>query len=108
MKNPNPPGFVVLYRWKLKPGLEQQFIECWSKVTTDLLLRGSLGSRLHKGADGFWYAYAQWPNAQSRETASASTNSPDSSVQEGMRAAIAESFPPIFMEPVFDYLRLPT
>ncbi|HXA46020.1 MAG TPA: hypothetical protein VNW52_00210 [Burkholderiaceae bacterium] len=105
MKNSNTPQCVVLYRWKLKPGLEQQFIESWSQGTADLLLHGSFGSRLHKGSDGIWYAYAQWPSAEVRETAFA--NSPDTPVQEKLREAIDESFPPVFLEPVSDYLRLP-
>jgi hypothetical protein len=104
MKNLNPPKCVVLYRWKLKPGMETQFIESWSEATADLLLRGSFGSRLHKGADDIWYGYAQWPSIAARERAFA--NSLDTPVQEKMREAIAESFPPIFLEPVADYLLL--
>jgi hypothetical protein len=106
MKNQTTPGCVILYRWKLKPGLEQQFIECWSKATANLLRLGSLGSRLHKGDDDIWYGYAQWPSAQARNTAFA--NSPDTPVQEGMRAAIAETFPPTFLAPVADYLQFPS
>lgn len=62
MNNARNPEFVVLYRWKIKPGLEDQFAESWSRVTQFLLESGSLGSRLHKGVEDTWYGHAQWPN----------------------------------------------
>ena len=100
------PGLVVLYRWKLHPGSEASFIEAWSRVTE--LLRthaGSLGSRLHRGSDDIWYGYAQWPNDAVRQLAFAQHVDPSASVR--MRAAIAESFPEVLLEPVSDYLVLP-
>lgn len=65
--NTKGPGLVVLYRWRLHPNMESSFIAAWSRVS-DLLRaeRGSLGSRLHRGSDGLWYSYAQWP-ARKRE-----------------------------------------
>lgn len=69
MKNPSPPGFAVLYRWKPKAGMEAQFIESWSQVTALLRERGSLGSRLHRGPVGFLYGYAQWPSVAARSNA---------------------------------------
>lgn len=99
--------FTVLYRWRLHEGKEQQFIRAWSRVS-DLYLRhrGSLGSRLHRGPDGIWYSYAQWPSAQARDAAFAGPRL-DESASQDMRAAVAESFPEIVLEPVADYLRLP-
>jgi hypothetical protein len=46
------PGFVVLYRWRLRPEAEDSFVRAWSRIS-ELLLeqRGSLGSRLHRGSD---------------------------------------------------------
>jgi hypothetical protein len=62
--------FIALYRWKIKPELEQQFIESWSEITAFYRENaGSLGSRLHHGSDGLWYGYAQWPSAEKREAA---------------------------------------
>lgn len=55
--------FAVVYRWKIKPGLEAKFEEGWRKGT--LAIRrdlGGLGSRLHKIAPGEYFAYAQWPD----------------------------------------------
>jgi hypothetical protein len=102
--NTPSPGLVVLYRWKLKPGKEQQFIDSWSRGTRLLLTHGSFGSRLHKGPEDTWYAYAQWPDAATREHAFALTSD---SRDDDMQDAIEQSYPPLFLEPVADYLVLP-
>lgn len=97
---------MVLYRWRLRPGSETSFIEAWSRVTE--LLRstgGSLGSRLHRGGDGIWYGYAQWPDGDTRQRAFA--RSLDPAASEQMRNAIAESLPEVVLESVADYLVLP-
>ena len=100
------PGFVVLYRWRLHPGLESSFVEAWSRITESLReTGGSLGSRLHRGNDGLWYAYAQWPNDETRQRAF--SQSVDASASARMRAAVAESFPEIVLESVSDFLVLP-
>jgi len=69
MTSSTQPAFIVQYRWKLKPGKEQQFIDAWSIATKALRELGSFGSRLHKGPDDVWYGYAQWPSAQARDDA---------------------------------------
>ena len=97
------PAFAVLYRWRLHPGTEESFIQAWSRVSELLRQRGSLGSRLHKGADGLWYSYAQWPSAQARDDAFA-LGSADLEASEMMRAAISERLPEIVLTPVADYL----
>ena len=99
-------GLVVLYRWRLHPGAEASFIEAWSRVTKLLRDRaGSLGSRLHRGNDGIWYGYAQWPNDETRRLAFAQPVDPAALTQ--MRAAIAEALPEVLLEPVSDFLLLP-
>ena len=30
------PGFTVIYRWRLKEGMEAQFIEAWSRADVKL------------------------------------------------------------------------
>lgn len=101
------PGFAVIYRWRLKVGLEAQFVEAWSRITQLYVAhRGGLGSRLHKGPDGIWVAYAQWPNAQARITAFAG-ESLDPIAREQMREAVAETLDEIALEPVADYLIVP-
>lgn len=98
-------GFVVIYRWRLHPGKEQQFIDVWSRNTPLIAERcGGLGSRLHRAEDGTWLAYAQWPD---RATWERSYAVPDWD-PEGSRLleeAVAERFPRTLLEPVADLLR---
>lgn len=96
-------GFVVLYRWRLHPGSEDAFVQAWSRTTELLRARGSLGSRLHRGSDGLWYGYAQWPSAQARAEAFAS-GPVDAAASAQMRQAIAESLPEVVLDPVADFL----
>ena len=103
--NASVPGFIVLYRWRLHAGAEHAFVAAWSRVSAVLRAeRGSLGSRLHRGSDGIWYSYAQWPSAQAREQAFA-LRGVDAEASRAMRDAIAESFPEIVLECVADFLR---
>jgi len=98
------PGFVVLYRWRLHPGSEASFIQAWSRVSGLLRSeRGSLGSRLHRGSDGLWYSYAQWPSARARDEAF-SSGSVDVVAGKQMEQAIAERLPEVILEPVADFL----
>ena len=104
------PGFVVLYRWRLKPGSEDNFVRAWSERTEALLLRGSLGSRLHKGDDGIWYSYATWPSAEERRTAfEAPLNEAEalraSKARAAMSEATLEEFPEIVLSAVADFLQ---
>ncbi|HET9818162.1 MAG TPA: antibiotic biosynthesis monooxygenase [Rhodanobacteraceae bacterium] len=106
MATPEPSSanaFIVLYRWRLHEGSEGRFVQAWSRVTDLLRERGSLGSRLHRGSDGIWYGYAQWPGAQARQDAF--TRGPvDARALDQMRAAISETLPEITLDAVSDYL----
>ena len=98
------PGFAVLYRWRLHAGSEESFIEAWSRVSELLRSeRGSLGSRLHRGQDGIWYSYAQWPSAHARDSAFALA-SVDPAASERMAQAISERLPEITLESVADFM----
>ncbi|PCH81282.1 MAG: hypothetical protein COB96_02755 [Planctomycetota bacterium] len=96
--------FAVLYRWKIRNGMEQKFRAAWETVT-DLLMekRGSLGSRLHQSEDGLWVAYAQWPSREAWDRSS-KLGAIDSAAAAGMSAAIEESFEPLLMLPICDKL----
>ena len=97
--------FTILYSWKLKEGLEQQFIEGWKEVTEyHLNNSGSLGSRLLQGDDGRFYAYAQWKSAEQR--AEAFENSPKLEGALKMREAVEERFEPVMFEMLSDYLKI--
>lgn len=101
------PGFVVLYRWRVHEGAEESFTKAWSRLSELFLSeRGSLGSRLHRGPDGWWYSYAQWPSAQARDQAFAG-EALDPEASRRMREAIAESLPELVLESVADFMVLP-
>lgn len=94
---------VFLYRWRIKPEKEAQFIEAWSEITAYYRKNfNSLGSRLHRGDDGVFYAYAQWISAAQR--ADAFQNSPQTDAGTKMREAIEVSFPEVRLEILSDYL----
>lgn len=97
-------GFCVLYRARIHLDKEAAYIAAWSRLTG--LLRkehGALGSRLHHGSDGIWYAYAQWPSAQAR--AEAFSRGPiDAVAEQTVRECISEYFPEIQLEPIEDQL----
>lgn len=96
--------FCVIYRWRIKPELEQQFIANWAAVTRFYIEhRSGWGSRLHRGEDGLFYAYAQWKSAEDREKAF--QNVPDMPAREKMREAVLETLPEIVLESIEDLLQ---
>jgi heme-degrading monooxygenase HmoA len=98
--------FIVLYRWRIKPESEEQFIQAWSEVTEYYRKNhDSLGSRLHRGSDGFFYGYAQWKSAEDRQKAFEIPA--NLAARARMREAIAENFPETVLEKLADYLILP-
>lgn len=94
---------LFLYRWRLRPGAEDAFAAAWTDATRELLRAGSLGSRLHRGDDGLWYGYAQWPDADRRDAAFATLGASDA--RDRMRECVAETLPPVALTPVADFLR---
>lgn len=99
--------FAVLYKWRIDPQLEQQFIDAWSEITRYYLENaGSHGSCLHKGSDGLWYAYAQWPSDKIRQAAF--TGDELNEASEKMRAAILERFDETRLEVVANLIENPT
>ena len=80
---------VLLYRWRIKPRFERHFVESGSGITKYYRDNaGSLGSRLHRGNDGIWYAYAQWRSSGQREAAF--DKIPDHPAREKLKEAIEE------------------
>ena len=94
---------LFLYRWRLRPGTEGAFVAAWADATRALLRAGSLGSRLHRGDDGLWYGYAQWPGADLRDAAFETLGA--SSADARMRDCVAETLPAIALTPVADFLQ---
>lgn len=100
--------FVVLYRWRVSPNLEKQFVENWSARTAYLREKyDSLGSRLHRANDGIWYSYAQWKSVEQREQAFNAESNTVSKTSQKFQEAIEESFPEIQLDVISDYLILP-
>jgi quinol monooxygenase YgiN len=97
-------GFCVIYRARIHSDKEARYVAAWSRLT-ELLRRnhGALGSRLHRGDDGIWYAYAQWASAEAR-TAAFAHRPIDAEAEQTVRECVAEYFPEIQLEPVEDQL----
>lgn len=97
--------FVVLYRWRLKPDFEDQFVEAWGEVTKYYLENfDSLGSRLHEGSDGIWYAYAQWKSEAQRKNASEKSSGIENAFAN-MGEAVDERFPEVRLKIQSDMLK---
>jgi quinol monooxygenase YgiN len=65
--------YAISYRFVLMQPNEanqKEFVRCWSGITEFFKQNaGALGSRLHRGEDGAFYAYAQWPDKATFEAA---------------------------------------
>jgi quinol monooxygenase YgiN len=97
-------GFCVIYRARVHPDKEEKYVAAWSRLT--MLIRserGGLGSRLHRGDDGLWYAYAQWESAEAR-AAAFKLPSVDPAAQADVVDSIMEYFPEILLDPIEDQL----
>ena len=79
--------FCAVYRFEVRKDMEGQFTLAWRKLT-ELIYRhkGSLGSRLHRGSDGVFVAYAQWPTRKLWESPGGLPVEADA-VREQMKAA---------------------
>ena len=105
--------FVAVYRWRVKPGREAEFRAAWVAVTeATYRTYGSLGSRLHRDAEGGWVAYAQWPSRAAWEAAWKAGKPADPAATATMRDCVeAESVdvqyaPTMSLEVVDDMLRM--
>ena len=97
--------FTAIYRWRLTPGMESQFVEGWERVTRAIRATcGSYGSRLHRCEDGSWLAYARWPDAATRDACEHG----DEEGRRMMREAVAEDFEELLCEIVSDLIQEPT
>ncbi len=97
-------GFCVIYRFRVHDDKRGLFERGWALVTeATRQQRGGLGSRLHVADDGWFVAYAQWPDRLTWERSqSAAPASPAGS--DMMNESIAERIEPLLLEPVNDLL----
>jgi hypothetical protein len=102
--------FAVAYRWKITPGKEAQFEEGWRAGTAAIAAEfDGWGSRLHRGEDGCFYAYAQWPDRATWEAAMESRmrHSDDEARKKYREAIEPDGFETLFAgEVIADLLEL--
>jgi quinol monooxygenase YgiN len=98
---------AVIYRFKVKPGMEDAFVDAWHRLTVAIRReRGSLGSRLHRADDGAFVAYAQWPDRELFQRAGA-LGAADEQARDDMRAAMDGPVESLLMTMVDDLLEPP-
>ena len=55
--------FAVIYSFKVKPGLIEEFKQTWKELTVLIYhYEQSFGSRLHSSEENVFIAYALWPD----------------------------------------------
>lgn len=97
--------FIALYKWRIDPEKEEDFIDAWSAITRYYRTNyHSSGSRLHKGSDGLFYGYAQWKTEELRMRAFLAKGAEIADAGERMKNAIEERFPEVVLETVADYI----
>jgi heme-degrading monooxygenase HmoA len=99
--------FAVIYRWQLRPGRDEQFVEGWHRCSTQIKKRfGSYGSRLHRTDEGLYVSYGRWPSEQAREPYREQLDfDPESFAL--MQGAIARELPETRMHIIGDLLEEP-
>lgn len=81
--------FVVVYRWRLRPGFEDSHRAGWRAVTAAIQrVYATGGSRLHRDADGAFIAYAVWPDQATHERAQAAAPAASEAERALMREGI--------------------
>ncbi len=68
---------AILYQWRLVPGKETKFAEAWTIITACLKKQGALGSALFDSPDGTVFAFARWPDLETRQASSAQRADPE-------------------------------
>ncbi len=94
----------MLYRWRVRPANEDQFVEAWSSITRRLREeRGSWGSRAaprRRRVSG-----TATRSGRARPVISNAFLQPvDEPAAARMREAVVEDFPPVTLQPVADFL----
>ncbi|KGI78571.1 antibiotic biosynthesis monooxygenase family protein [Oleiagrimonas soli] len=99
-------GFVVIYRWRLKPGFEADFIANWQRITDAARAEGSGGSSLFRAEDGSYVAIARWPSRAARKAFfdrfDARADAQGAAMQARAEAAVLERLPALEMDALID------
>ncbi len=96
--------FVAIYRWRLHPEREQDFVANWHRITRLGLAAGSGGSSLFKDAQDRWVAIARWPSRGARDRFFAQMDGHDAEpgMTERARLAVIERLPAEELDGVLD------
>lgn len=85
---------AVIYRWKIKPDMEELFTTSWAEGTRRIHKRcGSFGARLHRDDDGLFWSYALWPSEDRRQSCMAEHDWSSMECFKSMQACIEERLP---------------
>jgi quinol monooxygenase YgiN len=96
--------FCLIYRFTVKPGEVDTFLEAWRALT--LLIRdheGGLGSRLHQETPLTYIAYAQWPDRLTWENSGSKLPAAATEIRARMRGAM-DKMETLFELPMVDDL----
>jgi hypothetical protein len=96
--------FVAIYRWRLHPEREQDFIANWQRITQEGLAGGSGGSSLFRNAQGLWVAIARWSSREARDRffAALDRSGDDSEMTRRARLAVIERLPDEELDSMLD------
>ena len=96
--------FVAIYRWRLHPQREQDFVANWQRITLGGLACGSGGSSLFRNAQGIWVAIARWPSRAARDRffRELDGSSDESEMSKRARLAVIERLPDEELDSVLD------
>ena len=104
MKHAPRTGFAVVYQWRVKQGMHEQFFAAWEELTEQMMRkRGARGSRLHRTDQGTLVAYAQWPDQATWEKSCALHNM-DEELSRRILDAVEETWSPMFLTTLSDQL----
>ena len=96
--------FVAIYRWRIDPDGERDFVANWHRITRLGLAAGSGGSSLFKDAEGCWVAIARWESREARNAAmqNVAGDAADAELSERARRAVLQRFPDQELDGVLD------
>jgi hypothetical protein len=96
--------FVAIYRWRLHPEREHDFVANWQRITVVGLAGGSGGSSLFRNAQGVWVAIARWPSRAARDQFFGTLDGSDAESEMSVRArlAVVERLPDEELDSVLD------
>ena len=88
--------FIVIYRWRILPGCEDEFRAAWEELSQQYIqLRGQHDARLVKGDDEVWVGKAVWPDRDDYILA-LERGVTDPQLANRMNACVAEKLDPEF------------